>query len=112
MPTTHTSSVPRTITVAAWSVPVLILGQFALLAVVPVVMIVVSVFRHARLRVLRPYAAALAVLYAVPLGVWALSPDRAESLSKDIDPWLAALVVAAAVTLAVRAHLLNRRPAG
>ncbi|MFD0366244.1 hypothetical protein ACFQZZ_32815 [Nocardia sp. GCM10030253] len=35
--------------------------------------------------------------YAIPLMLWAIGPDRAPSLSKDMHPVLAALIVAVAV---------------
>ncbi|MFI6316496.1 hypothetical protein ACIBG8_03205 [Nonomuraea sp. NPDC050556] len=85
----------RSVIVSAWAVPVMVLGQFALLAVVPVVIAVV----RARDRAVRVAAALLAVVYAIPLAVWLIRPDGAPSLSKDIHPAFVALVVAASATL-------------
>ncbi|MFC9433594.1 hypothetical protein [Nocardia sp. NPDC057030] len=99
----------RSVILSAWAVPVLIIGQFAMVAVVPVAIALIGTLRDARLRALRWFAAALAATYAVPLAIWRLRPDPAPSLSKDIDPILAALVVVAAVVLAVAHHLLRRR---
>ncbi|MEV6559464.1 hypothetical protein AB0M22_27360 [Nocardia sp. NPDC051756] len=99
----------RSVIISAWAVPVLIIGQFAMVAVVPVVIALIGTLRDARLRPLRCFAVALAVAYAVPLGIWRLRSDPAQSLSKDINPFLAALVVVAAVALAVAHHLLRRR---
>ncbi|PXX71191.1 hypothetical protein DFR70_101613 [Nocardia tenerifensis] len=99
----------RSVIVSAWAVPVLIVGQFAMVAVAPVTLVVVGVLRDARLRALRPWAGLLAVAYAVPLGIWALRPDPARSLSKDMHPVLAGLVVASAVVVAVVHHLLRKR---
>lgn len=98
----------RRVLVSAWLVPVLVLGQFALVAVVPVVLVLVGTLRSARLQALRGWAIGLAAAYAVPLAIWAFSPDRAQSLSKDIHPVFAGLVVAAALAVAVRGHLLRR----
>ena len=98
----------RRVLVSAWLVPVLVLGQFALVAVVPVVLVLVGTVRSAPLRALRAWAIGLAAVYAVPMAIWAFRPDRAPSLSKDVHPVLAGLVVAAAVAVAVRAHLLRR----
>ncbi|WP_223884914.1 hypothetical protein [Nocardia colli] len=99
----------RSVIISAWAVPVLIIGQFAMVAVVPVVIALIGTLRDARLRPLRCFAVALAAAYAVPLGIWRLRSDPAQSLSKDINPFLAALVVVAAVALAVAHHLLRRR---
>ncbi|MFE9577551.1 hypothetical protein ACFYO1_14265 [Nocardia sp. NPDC006044] len=99
----------RSVLISAWAVPVLIIGQFAMVAVIPVVIALIGTLRDARLRPLRWLAAALAVAYAVPLAIWRLRSEPAQSLSKDISPFLAALVVVAAVVLAVAHHLLRRR---
>lgn len=98
----------RSVIVSAWAVPVLVVGQFAMLAIVPVVVATVAVFRDARLRALRWWAAALAALYTAGLAAWAIGPDRAPSLSKDLNPVLATLISAAGVALAVRYHRLQR----
>lgn len=58
---------PRSVFVSAWAVPVLVLGQFSMLAIVPVVLVLVGTLRHPGLRPLRPYSAALAAIYATPL---------------------------------------------
>ena len=99
---------PRRVLVAACLVPVLVIGQFALVAVVPVVLVLVGTFRSPQLRALRGWAIALGAAYAVPLASWALNPDRAQSLSKDIAPVAAGVVVAAALAVVVR-HLTLRR---
>lgn len=87
--------VPRSVVISTWAVPVMVLGQFALLAVVPVVLVVRGVLRNARLRHLRLPALLLAASWTTPLAVWILRPDRAESLSKDISPAFVALILAA-----------------
>lgn len=94
----------RRVLLATWSVPVLILAQFALLAAVPVALVLAAV-RRPDLRVLRPWAAGLGIAYAVPVAVWALDPDRAGSLSKEMSPALSAIVVLAAGALLVRLHI-------
>lgn len=45
--TANDSAVPRKVTVSAWAVPVMVLGQFSFLAAVPVTIIVVSILRSA-----------------------------------------------------------------
>ncbi|MFC5140419.1 hypothetical protein ACFPK1_19430 [Actinomycetospora rhizophila] len=106
---------PRSVLVAAWAVPVMIVGGFAMLAIVPVTVVVVGVLRDARLRALRWWAAALALAYATPLALWAIGPDRAPSLTKDMHPALAALLVAVSVGLLAALHVRawrGRRSAG
>lgn len=87
--------VPRSVVISTWAVPVMVLGQFALLAVVPVGLVVRGVLRTTRLQHLRLPALLLAASWIAPLAVWILRPDRAESLSKDISPVFVALIVAA-----------------
>jgi hypothetical protein len=99
----------RTVIISAWAVPVLVIGQFAMLAIVPVTLALVATLRDARLRRLRRWTAALATAYAVPLILWAIGPDRAPSLSKDMHPALAAVIVVAALAT-VAAYHLARRP--
>lgn len=98
------------VALSAWAVPVLVLGEFAMLAVVPAVVLTVVVLRDARLRSLRGWAVVAAAVYASGLVAWALGPDRAPSLSKDLHPLHAALVLAAFAAVAVRYHLARRRP--
>jgi hypothetical protein len=100
---------PRTVIVSAWAVPVLVVGQFAMVAILPVALVLVGTLRDARLRALRWRAVALAAAYATPLVLWILGPDRAPSLSKDMHPALAAVVVVAAVASAIAFHVVRRR---
>ncbi|MEJ2860653.1 hypothetical protein [Actinomycetospora flava] len=102
---TGATRTPRPVLVAAWVVPVMIVGGFAMLAIVPVTVVVVGVLRDVRLRALRWWAAALAVAYATPLALWAIGPDRAPSLTKDMHPAFAVLIVAVSVGLLAVLHL-------
>ena len=88
----------RAALISAWAIPVLIVGQFAMLAIVPVAIVVIV---GLRLRAVRLWAALLGVLYTTPLVVWALRADPAQSLSKDIHPVLAGLVIAGAVAVLI-----------
>jgi hypothetical protein len=90
------------VVIAAASIPVMVIGQFAMLAIVPVVVVVRTTWRHPHLRPLRPWAVGLATLYAVPLVLWAVGPDRERSLSKDMDAPFAALIVAGAIGFLIR----------
>jgi hypothetical protein len=104
----------RTVIISAWAVPVLVIGQFAMLAIVPVTLALVATLRDARLRRLRRWTGALAAAYATPLILWAIGPDRAPSLSKDMHPAFAALIVVAALATVVAYHVdrrLGRRAA-
>lgn len=101
--------VPHSVLISAWAVPVMIVGGFAMLAIVPVTVAVVGILRTARLRALRWWAAALAVAYATPLALWAIGPDRAPSLTKDMHPAFAAIIVAVSVGLIAVLHLRQWR---
>ena len=94
---------PLYLQIAAWSVPVLVLGQFAMVAIVPVAIVLVGAFADRRVRTrrgLRAAASLLGVVYATPLAIWAIRPDGAQSLSKDMHPLFYALIaVASAVVL-------------
>ncbi|MFI6734933.1 hypothetical protein ACIBI9_18555 [Nonomuraea sp. NPDC050451] len=92
---------PLAVTISSWAVPVMVLGQFALLAIVPVTIALVGALLHARDRMVRWAAALLALAYAIPLVVWLTRPDGAPSLSKDIHPAFVALIVAASAALIV-----------
>ena len=105
---TASTPLPRYAVIAAVAVPVMIIGQFAMLAIVPVVLVVVGVLRHPTGRLLRGSAAVLAAFYATSLIIWAARANPAPSLSKDIDPLLAALIIAASAAVIV-SSLLRRR---
>ncbi|WP_410816784.1 hypothetical protein [Micromonospora sp. 050-3] len=104
--------VDRTVIISIWAVPVLVVGQFAMLAIVPVVLALTVSLRHAHLRGLRRWTIALATAYATPLILWAIGPDRAPSLSKDMHPASAALIVVVALAAAAAYHLGRRRSSG
>ncbi|MGV9772836.1 hypothetical protein [Streptosporangium sp. NPDC003464] len=102
-------STPPAVTVASWAVPVMVLGQFALLAIVPVAIALVVALRHARDRTVRWAATLLALTYAIPLVVWLTRPDGAPSLSKDMHPASVGLIVAASAALIVTILRAPRR---
>jgi hypothetical protein len=109
-PQRRTGRAPRKFLISALAVPVMVVGQFAMLAIIPVAIVLTTALRDARLRALRWWAAGLAAAYATPLVLWAIGPDRAPSLSKDMHPALAAVIVAASVALVV-AYFVKTRPA-
>jgi hypothetical protein len=113
MPTTQVPTAParpeprpasRSVIISAWAVPALVLGQFAMMAIFPVTVLVRGTLRDPDLRPLRWWAAAVAVAYATPLVRWAVGPDRARSLSKDMDPPFAAAIVGTAAAFIVAFH--------
>ena len=94
--------------IAAWAVPVLVLGQFAMLAVVPVAVLVIGALVSARARALRWWTGLLALLYATPLIIWIVRPDGAQSLSKDIHPVFVALIVLGSIALLAKIYTRRR----
>ncbi|MFD1938538.1 hypothetical protein ACFSKW_44400 [Nonomuraea mangrovi] len=105
--TANRTSLP--VLIAAWAVPVLVLGQFALIAGIPVAVVVIGTLRDPRLRALRWWAGALTAVYAVPLALWVFGPTSAPSLSKFMSPAATALFVATGVAVAIAHHVLRRR---
>ena len=99
---------PTYLTISAWAVPVLMIGQFALVSAIPVALIAYAAFRDTRVRALRWWAAALAALYVAPLALWLTRDGGAESLSKDIHPAFVALVSMAALVIAAKIHRSHR----
>jgi hypothetical protein len=95
---------PRSFLISLWSIPVLVIGQFAMLAVIPVVVVLVGALRNARLRGFRQWAIALSVAYATPLAIWLIRPDGAKSLSKDMNPIFVVLISLVAVIVLIRSH--------
>jgi hypothetical protein len=95
---------PRYVTVSAWAVPLLMVGQFALVAALPVALIAFAAIKDRRVRALRWWAGALAALYATPLVFWLVRANGAESLSKDIHPAFVALVSAAALVILAKIY--------
>lgn len=106
--TRRTRRTPLYVHLAAWAVPVMVLGQFAMLAIVPVLVLLIASLAAARVRALRWYTGVLAAVYATPLIIWAVRPDGAPSLSKDIHPVFVALIVAASAALLVKIYTRRR----
>lgn len=110
--TSRTADQPRrgTLAIGLWAatIPILIVGQFALLAVVPVLVVLILTLRKPRLQALRLWTSGLTGTYLLALLLWALGPDRAPSLSKDLNPVVAALIIAAAVAVVLRCLAFRR----
>ena len=92
---------PRTskaVLVAAWAVPVMVAGQFALLSGVPIAVVLIGSLRR---RTHRRWATGLTAVYAAALTMWLAGPSGAPSLSKYLSPVATALFTAAGVVVAV-----------
>ncbi|MCX4672927.1 hypothetical protein OG453_40885 [Streptomyces sp. NBC_01381] len=74
-PTRAVRRVPLPVTVSAWAVPVMVVGQFALVAGVPVVIAVAGALRRVPDRAVRRAATPVAVAFAIPLAVWLTRPS-------------------------------------
>ncbi|MET8826887.1 hypothetical protein ABZX40_04535 [Streptomyces sp. NPDC004610] len=101
--------IPLAVTVSAWAAPVLVVGQFSLVAALPVTIALVGSLLRVRDRTVRVTSALLTAAYAVPLVTWLVRPDGAPSLSKDMHPGFTGLIVAASVALIVAVHRTGRR---
>lgn len=99
---------PRSVVVSAWAAPLLVIGDFALLAIVPVALVLSGALSDARAHALRWPAILLAAVYATPLAIWLLRPDGAQSLSKDIHPAFVVLIVAASAVVLLRIRATRR----
>ncbi|MFD9947832.1 hypothetical protein ACFWYW_11090 [Nonomuraea sp. NPDC059023] len=100
---------PLAVTISAWAVPVMVIGQFAMLAIVPVVIALVGALRGAHDRLVRWTAAAMAASWAIPFAIWQVRPDGAPSMSKDIHPGFVALIVVASAALILAIFRARRR---
>ncbi|MFF1697731.1 hypothetical protein ACFVXC_29640 [Streptomyces sp. NPDC058257] len=107
-PTRAGRYIPLSVTVSAWAVPVMVVGQFALVAGVPVVIALVGALRRVPDRAVRGAAALVALTFAIPLVFWLTRPDGAQSLSKDMHPGFVGLIVAASAALLVTLHRSRR----
>ncbi|WP_020667681.1 hypothetical protein [Amycolatopsis nigrescens] len=105
--TANRTSLP--VLIAAWAVPVFVLGQFALIAGIPVAVVLIGTLRDPRLRAVRWWTAALTAAYAIPLGLWLAGSSSAPSLSKYLSPVATALFVATGVAVAIAHHVQRRR---
>ena len=100
---------PLYLHIAAWSIPALLLGGFAMIALVPVLVLLIAGFTDPRARFLRWWALGVAALYSIPLVILTVRPDPAPSLTKDMHPVFLVLIVAAAAALLVRLYTRARR---
>ncbi|WIY00626.1 hypothetical protein QRX60_42310 [Amycolatopsis mongoliensis] len=102
----------KAVLAAAWAFPIMVLGQFALLAGIPVAIVLT---RTRRSRAARRWSGLSAAAYVIPLAVWLPGPSTAPSLSKSLSPVATGVVAAAGAVAAAGLHLVRRRavaPAG
>jgi hypothetical protein len=99
---------PRYFLISLWSIPVMVIGQFAFLAIIPVLIVLTGSIRDARLRAVRALSLVLGASYAAPLAIWAIRPDRAQSLSKDIHPAFVGLISLASAVALIRTYTRKR----
>ncbi|MFG6444724.1 hypothetical protein ACFXQA_05565 [Microbacterium sp. P07] len=95
--------------IAAWSVPLLVLAQFSMVAVLPVAVLAIAPLIDRRVRPLRWWTGLLAATYATPLTIWILREDGAQSLSKDMSPVFVVLITL--VSAVVLLKIVRRRRA-
>ncbi|RSD20857.1 hypothetical protein [Amycolatopsis eburnea] len=108
--TTTTAPARRTSTavlIAAWAVPVMVLGQFAFLTVLPIAVVLAGALRAGNS--LRWWASGLAAGYAALIGAWLLGPGDAPSLSKFLSPVATGIFAAAGAAVAIAAVVSRRR---
>jgi len=96
--------IPVYLQVAAWAVPLLVFVQFALVAVLPLAVLIIGVLADSRARHLRVRTAPLTVAFLTPLLIWMLRTESAPSLSKDMHPVFVVLIVVAGLALLVRIY--------
>ncbi|WP_406640989.1 hypothetical protein [Amycolatopsis sp. WGS_07] len=95
--------------ITAWSVPALVLGQFALLSGIPLAALLISSFRNSQPPALRWWSAGLAAVYFGVLALWLANPESAPSLSKSMNPAVTGFFVASGVVVAI-AHHVRKTP--
>ena len=98
----------KAVLVAAWAFPIFVLGQFALIAGIPVAIVLARTLRS---RAARWWSALAGAAYVIPLAVWLLGPSTAPSLSKSLSPVATGVITVAGVVAAAGLHLVRRRAA-
>ena len=102
----------KSVLVAAWAVPVMVIGKFGLLSGIPIAVVLVASLRKGRSKALRWWSGALTLAYATPLTLWLTGPSEAPSLSKYMSPAMTAALAAAGVATAIAHQVVRRRSTG
>ena len=100
---------PVYIHIAAWAVPVLVASGFAMIALVPVLVVLIGSFTDLRAHFLRWWTSAVAVAYAIPLTILNVREDPAPSLTKDMHPVFLVLILLVSAALLVRIYVRRTR---
>ena len=109
-PASATSVHPsKPVLVAAWAVPVMVIGKFGLLSGIPIAVVLVASLRKGRSKTLRWWSGALTLAYATPLTMWLAGPSEAPSLSKYMDTTTTAALAAAGIATAIAHQVVRRR---
>ncbi|MFG6402980.1 hypothetical protein [Microbacterium sp. P04] len=108
-PPTTAQKTPLPFRIAAWSVPILVLTQFSMVAIIPVAVLAIAVIADRRVRALRWWTGLLVAAYATPLAIWLLRDDGAQSLSKDMSPVFVALITVISAVLLLKLHRRRAR---
>jgi len=99
----------KRVLVAAWAVPVMVIGKFGLLSGIPIAVVLVASLRKGRSKALRWWSGALTLAYATPLTMWLAGPSQAPSLSKYMDSTTTAALAAAGIATAIAHQVVRRR---
>jgi hypothetical protein len=100
--------VPLYMHIAAWAAPALIATGFAMIALVPVLVVLIGSCTDPRVRFLRWWTTALAGAYAIPLTILNVRDDPAPSLTKDMHPAFLVLILVVAAAVLVRIYVVRR----
>ena len=110
--TKNTAHPSKPVLVAAWAVPVMVIGKFGLLSGIPIAVVLVASLRKGRSRALRWWSGALTLAYATPLTLWLTGPSEAPSLSKYMSPAMTAVLAGVGVATAIAHQVVRRRSTG
>lgn len=99
----------KSVLVAAWAAPVMVVGGFGLLSGIPIAVVLGASLRDRRSKALRWWSGALALAYATPLTMWLTGPSEAPSLTKYMDVPTTAALTAAGVVTAIAHQVVRRR---
>lgn len=98
---------PRYMVISAWVAPIMVLTGWAFLASVPIALLTWASWKDARVRALRWWVSATAVLYAIPFAQYLTRADSELSMSDMLHPLMgAAIALPAIVVIAkiIRSH--------
>lgn len=101
--------IERVAIISAYTATILVPTGFAKMAIVPVALTLIATLVGEKVRPLWWAAAGLAVVYAIPFTLYAVNPDRAPSLSKDMDLIWWAIIPVVGIVYIVAYHLGRRR---